>query len=113
MKNLLPCVLLVVELGNVADLMGHTSGAAKYGKLLNLLDEGMAMGGVDFSKVKEEAAAVLKDAAKKAELLAEVNKKLDLADDKLEALIEKGLSIVEKQIAIVKEAIELSKELKA
>lgn len=113
MKNLLPVLMLAVEMGNVGDQIGRAKGASRYTSLLDLFDEVTALGKVDFKLVDDEAKAVLADPVKKAELLAAVKEKLDIHDDKLEVVIEEGLGILADAHAVVNRAIALSKGLKS
>jgi len=76
-----------------------------------LTDEAMALGSVDFAKVKAEIEDL--DASEKEELKAHLSAKFDIVDDKLELAIEKGIDILERAYSLVQESIALSKELKA
>lgn len=110
-ENVTKCVHLAVELGNVADKIGRTKGAGKYGHLLLLMDEVTALGSVDFKQVMPEIKDL--DAVEKATLLQSVKEKFDIVDDKLEAVIEEGLAILVDASALVQRSIDLSKQLKA
>lgn len=109
--NLLPIIMLAVEMGNVADKMGRTKGLARYMNVTSLLDETVDVLKVDFKQVKAEIADLT--AEERAEIEQAIKEKFDIADDKLEGVIEKSIGIVEKQISVVVEAIDLYKGLKA
>lgn len=109
-KNLLPLILLGVEMGNVGDKMGRSKGIARYAHLLDLMDEVMQLPKVDFAQVKLEVKEL--DEADRAELKAQVKAKLDLVDDVLESALEDSLSIVEAQYQVVEKSISLYKSLK-
>src|SRR5690606_41545942 len=91
-ENLKPLVSLGIELGNVADKMGRSKGAARFGHLLMLTDEAMALGSVDFSKVKAEIKDL--DESEKQQLKDHLKAKFDIVDDKLEVAIESGIDIL-------------------
>lgn len=109
--NILPLILLGVEMGNVADKIGRTKGMARYFKLTELFDEGVAVMGVDFKQVKEEIKDL--DADEKLMIKNAIKEKFDIVDDKLELAIEKSLDIVENLMNVVQSSIDLFKELKA
>lgn len=109
-ENLKKVVFLALELGNVADRMGRSKGAARYGHLLMLMDEVTTLGSVDFKAVLPEFKDL--DASEKATLLAEVKTKFDLENDALEVAIEEGLMILQDGASVVERAINLVKLLK-
>lgn len=104
-------LMLVVELANVADLMGRTKGAAKYMHLMKLIDEIQEIGDVKFDQVKLELGEL--DAEERAAILLALKTKLDLTDDKLEVVIEDGLALAAEQAALVDRGIAFAKALKA
>lgn len=108
-KNLKPVVALAIEMGNVADVMGRTKGVARFMALTALMDEAMAINGVDFKAVKAEIKDL--DSAEKDELNAFIAAKFDIASDKLEGIIEEAVDLAAdiydvgaKAIALVKKA---------
>ena len=98
MKNLMPVVLLIAELGNVADTMGRTQGSARYMSAMMLMDEFAALSAVEFSLVDDEFKAALGDSAKMTEIQTAFANKLDIEDDKLEAFIEEGILLVRERL---------------
>ncbi len=111
MKDLKLVLALIIELGNVIDKMAHTTGAAKYAALLGLMDEVAAIGAVDFTKLGESVKAL--DDAGKAELVAFLKEKLDLADDVMEKKIEDGVALAVKVEGMVQEILALVASFKA
>jgi len=108
--QLKPLLALAIEVGNVVDKMGHTSGAAKYTSLMSLADEIFALSHVDFKLAKEQIKEV--DAAEKAELMEYVKNKFDIVDDKLEGVIEESIDVLIDLEAAIEKAIGLYKNLK-
>lgn len=108
--NIIPVLFVAIELGNVGDKMGRSKGAARYGHLLQLTDELMGLGAVDFSELKKEIKDL--DAQERLELHAKIKEKFDIVDDKLEIAIEKGLELLEMQYQVVEGSIALYKEIK-
>lgn len=109
--NILPLILLAVEMGNVADKMGRTKGMARYFKLTELFDEGVAVMGIDIKQAKEE----IKDLDEDEKLMIKnaIKEKFDIVDDKLEGVIEKSLDIVDDLFKVIQNSIELFNSLKA
>lgn len=110
-KNLMPIAMLTFELGNVADKAGRATGAARYLALMDLFDELMALGNVDFKQVAAEIKDL--DSAESAQLHDAIKAKFDIVDDKLELAIEEGLKIAEEAHGLVQRSIALAKGLKA
>lgn len=110
-SNILPLILLSIEMGNVADKMGRTKGLARYMKLTELFDEGVAVMGVDFKQIKEE----IKDLDDDERLMIKnaIKEKFDIVDDKLEGVIEKSLDSLDNLINSIQSLVELYKGLKA
>ena len=113
MKNLMPVVLMIAELGNVADSMGRTTGSARYMAAMQLMDEAAALGGVDFSKVDDEFKEALKDPAKMTEIQTAFANKLDIEDDKLEAFIEEGILLIRENYELIQKDIAFIKKIKS
>ncbi len=109
-KNLWPMVALGVELGNVADDFGRSKGAARYLHLMDLFDELMGLGKVDFKLAKEELKEL--DGADRDELKSLTKAKFDIEDDKLEHAIEEAMDILEMQYQVVDKSLALAKSLK-
>ena len=109
--NLKPIIALGIELGNVADKVGRAKGATRYLSLMDLFDELMALGKVDFKLVSKEAGEL--DTEERAELHSFLKAKFDIVDDKLEVAIEEGLKIVEEAYGLVNRSMALAKSLKA
>ena len=107
--NLKPVLALSIELGNVADKIGRTKGAVRYLSLMDLFDELMALGKVDFKLLSEEIKDL--DAAEREELHAFLKEKFDIVDDKLEMAIEEGIKIAEEAYGLVNRSIALAKGL--
>lgn len=110
-QNLMAVFMLACELGNVADYMGRTKGAAKYMKLVDLFDEVAAVGSIDWKQVVPAFKAL--DAAGRMELFAAIKAKIDLPDDKVEAKIEEGLGLMVEAYSIIERSIAFAKALKA
>jgi hypothetical protein len=108
--NLLPMILLAVEIGNVADKVGTTAGPTKWFHATGLFDELLALGTVDFSQVRKELSEI--DAEERAVIVTKLNEKLDLKDDQLEATIESFISIAERQVSVIVDSIAAIKALK-
>lgn len=106
-------LLFALELGNVADSIGRhpEKGVARYGKLLDLMDEMMALGTMKLDQVVPEFEDL--DDAEKADLMAAMKSKFDIEDDKLEGAIEDGLGIVVDAVSLVQKSISLVKSFKA
>lgn len=113
MDNLKPIVLLVAELANVGDKMGRSKGAARFGHLASLYDEGIGVIGVDWTKVDDEFNEARKSPEKMAELQSVFASKFDIKDDKLELVIEEGLLLVKKDIDLVQEHIAFVQKIKS
>lgn len=110
-KNLLPLILLSIELGNVADKFGRKKGVGRYLTLVDLADEVIDLRNVDFSQVKKEVSEL--DESEKKIITDAVKEKLDLVDDSLEIVIEDFIVILERQVAVVSDSLALYKKLKA
>jgi len=91
--NLKKCLDVAYELGNVLEdaAAPNQSLSQRLGHSMQLLDELMALPGVDFSKVDDEVRDL--DDGDKAELLAHMKQKFDLDDDVLEAKVEEGVAL--------------------
>lgn len=109
-ENIKKLVMLGVEMGNVADKIVQGGGVSRWGALMDLADEAMALTSVDFSKVDDEYKD-LSD-AEREQILAEVKVKFDIADDKIEGVVEGALGIALKLEGLVKESIALAMSLK-
>lgn len=98
---------VLVEAGNVAARMiGDQGGAAaKVGHLLRMSDELIGLVGLDAAKLKAELADLSPE--ERAQLMAHVKEKFDLADDALEAKIEAGLGLAVKLQELVVELVAL------
>lgn len=112
MNNLLPIVMLIAEIGNVGDIMGRTTGSARYMAMMMLFDEATGLASVDFSKVPEELKAALADSEKMSEIQAKFAGKFDIADDQLEGLIEEVLLLAKENYEIVKKDITFINKIK-
>ncbi len=110
-SNLKIVVAVGIEMGNVADVMGRTKGAARYFALMSLTDELFALQGCDFSLLDDE----IKDLSEVegTELNSFIAAKFDIASDRLESVIERALTIVKKQADVIIESIDLAKYIKA
>ncbi len=100
---------VVVEAGNVAEKIAKEEGSAvaKLTHLVKLSDELIQLTGLSVAKLKDELKDL--DAAEKADLLAHVKAKFDLADDALEAKIEAGLDLALEAAGVVQKAIAFAK----
>lgn len=98
MKQTKIVLALLIEMGNVGDAMGRTKGAARFMSVTNLFDELMALSNFSVDELKAELKGM--KAEQRAELLAFLQEKLDIADDKLETLIEQSLVVVEKAVTL-------------
>lgn len=110
-ENLKKCIALGVEGGNVLDKVLHGSGIGKWGALMDLLDEVVAMGSVDWSLLDDEWKDLSN--AERDELKTFVAGKYDVVDNKAEAVVEKAFSLVLKLDALARDAVELVEELKS
>lgn len=110
-QNLEKCVMLAVEIGNVGDRMGRTTGAARYGHLLMLIDELQALATTDFTQIKAEFKDL--DGAERVELYEKIKVKFEIEDDKVEALVEEALGIIVDAASLVKRSVDLVKNLKS
>jgi hypothetical protein len=109
-ENLWPYVALGLEVMNVADAMGRTKGAARYTKLMDILDEAMALSGASFDEAKLEVASL--NDTEKALLFTKIKNKFDIVDDKLEVAIEESMQIIVDQFKIVERAKTVYRTLK-
>lgn len=106
-SNLLPLIMLGVEMGNVGDKMGRTKGMQRYMHLTALFDEVTALGQVDFKQALAEAKDL--DPSETQMIHEQLKVKFDIVDDKLELAIEEGLKIVEEAYGLVNRSITLYK----
>lgn len=109
--NIIPLVMLGVEIGNVADKMGHTRGMARYMHLTGLFDEAIALGMVDFKQVKLEIKDL--DNVEMEQIKQQVKIKFDIIDDDLEGVIEEAIEIIEDISSSVVRSITLAQKIKA
>jgi len=110
--NMKKLVFLGVELGNVADkLFAADADASKWGSLLELADELMALPGVKWDKLDDEYKDFSSE--EKLALMQEVKVKFDLADDKLERAIEGGLALALRLEGVLRESVKLVQSLKS
>lgn len=109
MENLKKVFDVVVEAGNVADKIVQSvkAGAAwaSLSHLMLLMDEIMALPGVDFSVVHLEWKASREESH--AQLKAHVKAKFDLADDKVEELVELALAMLADVDSFAGKAVQL------
>lgn len=109
--NLMPIIMTGVELGNVADKMGHTKGMSRYMHATSLFDEIVSLGNVDFKQVKLEIKDL--DETEIATIKNEIKVKFDIIDDNLEGIIEESIDIVEDAYSIIDRSTSLVKKIKA
>lgn len=104
--ELKPIVLLMGELGNVAEKLVNKD----FSSLFELTDEVIKLSAVDFKL----AIAQLKDvdAVERAELKALLEEKFDLTNDGLEIIIEASLDCVEKGFSFVESLFTVAKHIK-
>lgn len=110
-KNVLPIVMLGVEMGNIADKMGRTKGMARYMHITSLFDEVMALGSVDFSQVKLELKDL--DATERATIEKDIKDKFDIVDKNLEGVIEEAINIIESAVIVITRSVTMVGKIKA
>lgn len=109
--NVKKVVSFAVALGNIGDDLGHTSGVAKWGKLISVLPEVMDFAKVDFSVLKNEVKDI--DATEREEILELIKSELSLVNKSLEGSIEAAIDLVEDYTKVVIKTIGYVNSLKA
>jgi hypothetical protein len=111
--NMLIVVALPVEMGNIADEIGHdnASGFKKWFKITSMLPELIDLLKVKWSDIPGELTD-LSD-VEKSQIEEFVKQKLELQDKNLEGTIEESLSIVSELATLVQRCVTLSQKIKA
>lgn len=111
-ENLKLLIGLPIELGNIADAIGHDSksGWKRYLKLVDVLDEVLDAVKVNYSKLESELRNL--DDVEKAELQKYIAEKFSIEDKNLESVIERSLVILQNIGSLVVESIALFKTVK-
>lgn len=109
-EDLTKCVMLAVEVGNVADAMGRTKGMAKYGHLMAIMDEMTLMAGVSMANVIAQCKDL--DGEERVQLHNAIKLKLDLADEELELVIVEALGLIVDGAALIQRAVRMVKNFK-
>jgi hypothetical protein len=109
--NLIKVLDLTIEIGNVADKVGHGTGMTKWAEVFQLYDEVAAMGSVDLKQVLPEFKDL--DAVEKQMVYDHVKAKFDIVDDVLEAKIEECLGLAIDAVALFERASAVVKSFKA
>ncbi len=103
-KNLVPVVNFLMELGNVLEKVIVDKN---YGSFFYLTDELMAFQSVNWKEVIPELKDITQD--EKNELIAVAAEKFDLKNDNIEFIIEEAISILLSAGYLVKRCIDLKK----
>jgi hypothetical protein len=111
-ENLKKLVMLGMELGNVIDkVVGHEEGGlGRWGALMDLADEVMALSTVEWKKLGDEYQDWSQE--EKNLLMVDVKAKFDLRDDNIEEMVEKGLALALHGEGFIREAVALGKAMK-
>ena len=101
-KNLIPLVEFLMELGNVLESVIKDKN---YTAFFSLTDELMAFQAVNWAEVIPELKDLSQD--EKTELVSVASKKFDLKDDNFEFVIEEAISILLSAGYLVKRCVDL------
>ena len=112
-ENLLPCLDVIAEIGNVAGEIVAMPDDAKWyekaAKTLKVSDELFALAKVSWGKVLPEGGDI--DESEWTIINEHFDSKFDIPNDKVEALVEKGLRVIRKNVEAIHADIDFAKEI--